>query len=346
MAVVKADGYGHGIVESGRAARAGGAGWLGVALLDEALTLRAAGDRGPILSWLAVPGEDYRAALEAGIEISAYSLCQLERDHRGRFCDRPAGRRTAQARLGTRSWRSASGRLACAGERRHGRSGRRSHRGHGSVVPLRLLGRARAPVRQGSARRVRGRGLARPRCGTRAGTPASRELRRRAGGAGGVVHDGATRDLALRRLAVRRRFEPGAVAPGDAPAGPGGTRQARPCRAGRLLRSHLHDDRTRPGSPWCRSDTATASLGTPPTEVRSASTDRCSRSRAGCAWTSSSSTSVSILAGRGDLAVLIGDPALGEPSAHDWAAASDTIGYEIVSRIGSRVPRRYVGEAS
>jgi alanine racemase len=51
-------------------------------------------------------------------------------------------------------------------------------------------------------------------------------------------------------------------------------------------------------------------------------------------------------AGRGDLAVLIGDPARGEPSAHDWAAAADTIGYEIVTRIGSRVPRRYVGEVA
>ena len=59
MTVVKADGYGHGLVESARAARAGGADWLGVAVLEEALALRAAGDTGPLLAWLAVPGEDY-----------------------------------------------------------------------------------------------------------------------------------------------------------------------------------------------------------------------------------------------------------------------------------------------
>ena len=47
MAVVKADGYGHGMVESARAAREAGADWLGVATLDEALALRAAGDDGP-----------------------------------------------------------------------------------------------------------------------------------------------------------------------------------------------------------------------------------------------------------------------------------------------------------
>jgi alanine racemase len=44
----------------------------------------------------------------------------------------------------------------------------------------------------------------------------------------------------------------------------------------------------------------------------------------------------------GDRAVLFGDPATGVPSADDWARAADTINYEIVARIGTRVPRRYV----
>ena len=59
MTVVKADGYGHGMVAVARAAREAGAEWLGVATLDEALALRAAGDTGRVLCWLAVPGEDY-----------------------------------------------------------------------------------------------------------------------------------------------------------------------------------------------------------------------------------------------------------------------------------------------
>lgn len=78
MAVVKADGYGHGLVESARAARAGAAEWLGVATLDEALALRRAGDREPILSWLTVPGEDYAAAIEADIDVTAYSPEDLD----------------------------------------------------------------------------------------------------------------------------------------------------------------------------------------------------------------------------------------------------------------------------
>jgi alanine racemase len=71
MAVVKADGYGHGLLPSAHAALAGGASWLGVAFLEEALALRAAGIEAPILSWLAVPGEDLAVAVAAGVDLSA-----------------------------------------------------------------------------------------------------------------------------------------------------------------------------------------------------------------------------------------------------------------------------------
>jgi alanine racemase len=42
--------------------------------------------------------------------------------------------------------------------------------------------------------------------------------------------------------------------------------------------------------------------------------------------------------------VLWGDPDRGHPTAHEWADAVGTISYEIVTRVGPRVPRRYVGE--
>ena len=50
MAVVKADGYGHGAVESAKAAVRGGAASLGVATPTEALELRAAGIEAPVLA--------------------------------------------------------------------------------------------------------------------------------------------------------------------------------------------------------------------------------------------------------------------------------------------------------
>ncbi len=70
MAVVKADGYGHGLVPAARAVLAGGADFLGVAVLDEALALRAAGITAPVLSWLHGPGTDFAAALAADVEVS------------------------------------------------------------------------------------------------------------------------------------------------------------------------------------------------------------------------------------------------------------------------------------
>ncbi len=77
MTVVKADGYGHGILPAARAAREGGAGWLGVATIDEALTLREGGDTGRVLSWLGVPGEDYAAAIAADVDVTAYTVPEL-----------------------------------------------------------------------------------------------------------------------------------------------------------------------------------------------------------------------------------------------------------------------------
>ena len=73
MAVVKADGYGHGAVQAARAAVAAGAAELGVATVDEALTLRAEGITAPVLAWLHRPGTDFGPALLADVEIAVSS---------------------------------------------------------------------------------------------------------------------------------------------------------------------------------------------------------------------------------------------------------------------------------
>lgn len=80
MAVVKADGYGHGLVPAAQAAVSGGASWLGVAMLDEALALRAAGLTEPVLAWLWTPQEadTLRASLVAGIDISVSTQLALD----------------------------------------------------------------------------------------------------------------------------------------------------------------------------------------------------------------------------------------------------------------------------
>ncbi|WP_031510557.1 alanine racemase [Streptomyces megasporus] len=78
MAVVKADAYGHGMIPCARAARQAGAAWLGAATPDEALALRAAGDRGRLMCWLWTPGGPWREAIEADIDVSASALWALE----------------------------------------------------------------------------------------------------------------------------------------------------------------------------------------------------------------------------------------------------------------------------
>ncbi|MWC00095.1 alanine racemase [Agromyces seonyuensis] len=79
LAVVKAGGYGHGSIAAARAALAGGASRLGVVDVHEAMALRAAGIQAPILAWLHDPDVDFVPALHAEIELGISSLAQLER---------------------------------------------------------------------------------------------------------------------------------------------------------------------------------------------------------------------------------------------------------------------------
>jgi alanine racemase len=78
MAVVKADGYGHGAVQVARTALAHGATWLGASFIAEALPLRAAGIRAPILTFLHLPDEDVTDALRADLDLTVSAEAQLD----------------------------------------------------------------------------------------------------------------------------------------------------------------------------------------------------------------------------------------------------------------------------
>ena len=78
LAVVKADAYGHGLVPVAKCAIDAGATWLGVALLEEAITLREAGITAPIISWLTPPSSDFKRAIELDIDLAIPSLKHLE----------------------------------------------------------------------------------------------------------------------------------------------------------------------------------------------------------------------------------------------------------------------------
>lgn len=69
MAVVKADAYGHGLIPCANAAIAGGATWLGTALFQEALALRAAGINARILTWLGTIDDQFAECIAADIDL-------------------------------------------------------------------------------------------------------------------------------------------------------------------------------------------------------------------------------------------------------------------------------------
>jgi len=72
MAIVKADGYGHGAVLTAQTALANGAEYLGVANLPEALDLRTAGISAPIFVMSYTPFEAVRVAIQNNLTISLY----------------------------------------------------------------------------------------------------------------------------------------------------------------------------------------------------------------------------------------------------------------------------------
>jgi len=78
MVVVKANGYGHGALTASRAALEGGANWLGTADVSEALELRDGGVSARVLAWLYGPGENLVPAIEGDIDLGVASLRQLD----------------------------------------------------------------------------------------------------------------------------------------------------------------------------------------------------------------------------------------------------------------------------
>jgi alanine racemase len=79
MAVVKADGYGHGMIPVAKKLEAAGADYLGVADIDEAMTLREAGIDLPILAWLHAADEKFVRAVDAGVELGIANVDHLQR---------------------------------------------------------------------------------------------------------------------------------------------------------------------------------------------------------------------------------------------------------------------------
>ncbi|TLS45873.1 alanine racemase [Streptomyces montanus] len=343
MTVVKSDAYGHGAVPCARAALAAGATWLGTATPEEALALRAAGLPGRIMCWLWAPGGPWREAVEADLDLGVSGLWALREVARAA---RAAGRAAriqlkADTGLGRNGcqpgdWAELVGEaLRAEAEGLVRVTGLWSHfacadePGHPSIDAQ--LARFREMVAYAEERGVR------PEVRHIANSPATLTLPEahfdlvRTGiatyGISPSPELGTAADLGLRpvmtlwaSLALVKHVPAGHgvsyghqyVTSGDTTLGlvPVGYADGIP----------RHASGTGPvlvGGKWrtvagrVAMDQFAVDLGgdTPPV---------------------------------GERAVLFGPGDRGEPTAEDWAQAAGTIAYEIVTRIGTRVPRVYV----
>lgn len=335
IAVVKADGYGHGAARSAAAALAGGATRIGVADVAEALALRRAGIDAPILAWLHAPGASFGEAVERGIELGISNLDQLNAAAAAGSGDRPAVLHLKlETGLGRNGASPADYAALFAEAARWERLGRVrvigifSHLSNASAEDdLAALARFEDAVAAASAA-----GLT-PRLRHIAATHAALALPQtrlncvRIGiGIYGLspFDDRSSADLGLRPAMTLRA----AVA------------AVRRVRAGQGV-SYGYDYRT-------DGDTTLAlvPLGYAdgvPRQASGAGPVRIAGERRRVAGRIAMDQFVVDVGDAevhvGDEVVLFGDPTLGVPSATDWAIAAGTINYEIVTRIGARVPR-------
>lgn len=338
IAIVKADAYGHGAARVAVAALAGGAKRLGVATIDEALSLRAQGIHAPILAWLHEPGRAFDDAAEAEIELGISSFAQLEAAGQA-----ATPQRTVGVHLKLDTGLSRNGLASTEWPRVFAEAARLERIGRIKIVGIFSHLSNTSPIEDRAALESFENGCAMakaagitPEIRHLAATEAAialPETRLDAVRIGLGIYglspfaDQSSSDLGL-RPAMTLRASVAAVR--RVPAGTGvsynyvhraereatlalvplGYADGVPRQASGLGPVVINGRRYRVAGRIAM-DQFVVDLGDDPVAV-------------------------------GDAVVLFGDPTLGAPSATEWADAAGTINYEIVTRIGARVPRRGV----
>ncbi|WP_071654841.1 alanine racemase [Mangrovactinospora gilvigrisea] len=344
MAVVKSDAYGHGMVPAARAALEGGASWLGTAVPEEAFGLRAAGVTAPVLCWLWTPGGPFRTAVQNDVDISVSARWALDEVvDAAREAGRPARvHLKADTGLGRNGcmpadWpelvaavraAEAEGSVRAVGVWSHFAAA--DEPGHPSIA-------AQLTAFRDAVAAAEAAGL-RPELRHLANSPATLLLPEshfdmvRTGiavyGISPVPDEGGPADFGLRPAMT---LSAALANVKEAPAGHGV--------------SYGHTYRT-PGS----TTLGLVPLGYAdgiPRHASSAGPVLVGGKLRTVAGRVAMDQFVVDLGGDlpvvGDEAVLFGPGDRGEPTAEEWARAAGTIAYEIVTRIGVRVPRRYAG---
>jgi alanine racemase len=344
MAVVKSDGYGHGLVPTATAAVAGGASWLGVVQIADALALRAAGFTVPVLCLLAAPDARHEEAVAAGIDLTVGTAAVAAQVA---AAARRAGRRarlhleadTGMSRCGATAadWpglvraaldAEAAGDAVVAGLWSHFACA--DMPGHPSIAAQLAAFDAAVALAE--------RAGARPEVRHLANTPATLTLPDswhdlvRPGGAivGLSTLPGGAPDWLTPAMTVRARLV-----------------QTKRVAAGTGV-SYGHRYAT----------TAPATLGVVPLGYNEGiprlATNTAQMSVRGRRFTVAGTVNMNqtildlgdLPAEAGDEVILFGPGTSGEPTAQEWADALGTLSYEIVTRFTGKVPRSYRGVTS
>jgi len=341
MAVVKADAYGHGLIPCAKAAIAGGATWLGTALFQEALDLRSAGVETRILTWLGTFDDQFAQCIAADIDLGvSHRAALLEIVHEAR----KQGKR-ARVHLKIDTGLSRNGvtlddldqlvAIAISESDAVNFVGAMSHFAYADE-PKHPTIAAQIEVFKQAVALIEAAGI-------------DLEVKHLANSAATLTLPDVHFDLVRPGIAIY------GITPGPAlgNAADLGLRPVMTMHASVALTktvpagsgiSYGHTYHTQ-----SKANLALISAGYADGIPRSASNK-------GPVLLGGNTYKV---AGRvcmdqfvldvgdakisiGDNAVLFGDPERGEPSVEDWAVAADTIGYEIVTRIGPRVDRHYI----
>ena len=339
MAIVKANAYGHGMEQCARAAREAGADWLGVATPAEALALRSLGDMGPVLCWLAAPGADYAPVVEADVEVTASSVQQLE-EILAAAPTRPKVQLKVDTGLSRNGAFGAEWTRLVEATAKAQSAGRLEHTGTWSHFacaddPGHPANDAQEKAFTRAVEELEAAGL---EPGLRHLSNSAATLTRPSAHLDlvrvGISSYGLTPDprmtfptplrpvMTLRgRLASVKRVPPGTsvsynhryTTDRETTLGlvPLGYAEGLPRNASNRVQGAFAGKRVRLVGTICM-DQVVVDLGDLPAE-------------------------------RGDVVTLFGPGDDGEPTAEDWAAAADTINYEVVTRIGGRTARTYRG---
>lgn len=339
MAVVKADGYGHGLLPAARAALAGGATWLGTAQVSEALALRAAGVRARLLTWLNPPGAPLAEAVAAGIDVAVSAPWAIE--------DATAGGQVARLHLKVDTGLRRNGAAPADLDALLEAAAKAQADGRAEVVGIMThfvyADLPEHPTTDAQVARFR---EAVDRCARYGLRP---ELRHCANSAATLTRPDTHFDL------VRPGIACYGLTPVPQLGGPErfGLRPAMTLRARvALTKTAEPGDGVSYGHAWTAREPTPLALvplgyadGIPraATNIGQVLLGGARRPIAGRVCMDQFLVTADRHSTAGDEVVLFGPGDGGEPTAQEWADWLGTLSYEIVTRIGARVPREYTG---